>query len=198
MYSTPCFIAQTRSLRSFSVRLGIGSFVLGRLIPLRSLNTPPLTTLVKTSPLWTFVTVSSIAPSSRRMRSPLLTSFGMSLKLVETSREVPTTSRLVITNSAPAFSVTALPSCSSPVRILGPDRSTSTASGCFRRAAAALAAWIVLSCSAWEPCDMLMRTALSPALIIDSIVFLVLEDGPRVARILAFRISHDSKGGPCS
>jgi hypothetical protein len=43
-------------------------------------------------------------------------------------------------------------------------------------------------CVSCEPCDIFMRTAFTPEVIIDSMIDCVLEDGPSVARIFALLI----------
>src|SRR2546423_3332600 len=78
-----------------------------------------------------------------------------------------------------------------PVRIFGPERSTSTESGRFRRSAAARARRIASACSSCVPCDMLMRTAFAPAASSDSTTAASREAGPSVASILALLNSGD-------
>src|SRR5713226_8533600 len=75
-----------------------------------------------------------------------------------------------------------------PVRIFGPARSTSTASGRFIFSAAARARAMSFAFSSCVPCDMLTRTPSMPAASIASISFGSREAGPRVARIFALLI----------
>src|SRR5712692_2285477 len=72
-----------------------------------------------------------------------------------------------------------------PVRIFGPAKSTSTASGRFIFSAAARAILMSPAFSSCVPCDMLTRTPSTPAANSASITFGLRDDGPSVASIFA-------------
>ncbi len=76
MYSMSWPRQNLRSSRSFSVRAATLISTPGRLIPLRSLRVPPLTTRQRTSSSALVRTSSSSRPSSSRMRAPVPTSLG--------------------------------------------------------------------------------------------------------------------------
>ncbi len=123
MRSAPLRSAHRRSSRSFSDRAGTLTATPGRLNPLLSDTRPPSTTTVWTRGPSTFVTLSSMRPSSTRTRSPGVTSLGRPECVVETMFWSPGTSSVVTTNSAP-FSRSTGPDAKRPSRIFGPCRST--------------------------------------------------------------------------
>ncbi len=143
---------------------------------------------VITSVFVTSFTFKVIAPSFSRICSPFLTIFAKSLKLLETSFWFPSTSRHVIVNSSLFSSITGVAFCKSPVRIFGPERSIKIASGTPIFFAAARAFLISSACSTQLPCDIFIRTALSPTLIKFSIISCESVAGPSVASILALVI----------
>jgi len=106
--SNPALIPKRISSRSLSLKYGIDRSTFGTLTPLRSEIGPPLRTtqLIRVSS--TFSTSSSIRPSSIRMWSPLETSLGRSLKVMEAMVSSPSRSSVVSTNG--------LPSCKLPFR----------------------------------------------------------------------------------
>src|SRR6185503_3304143 len=99
-------------------------------------------------------------------------------------------SSIVITRRAPSESSIA-PSRTLPVRIFGPERSCSSATGESLRAAISLAALITVKWSSSEPWEKLSRTTLTPASISASSTFGSREAGPMVATILVRRIERE-------
>ena len=77
-----------------------------------------------------------------------------------------------------------------PAHVLGVGAEIASVNGPVFAAyfAASRERFMLAACSSCVPCDMLMRTALMPALIIASMVAGVFDAGPSVARIFAFLI----------
>ena len=121
--SAPVRSAHLRSSMSLSDSAGTLTGTPGRLKPLLSETRPPSTTVVWTRGPSTFVTRSSIRPSSTRTRSPGWTSFGRPSCVVDTMVASPGTFSVVTMNSSPGSRRTG-PSAKVPSRIFGPWRST--------------------------------------------------------------------------
>ena len=98
----PCCNANTRSRWSFGVSAGMRSLTPGKLMPLCSPSSPPLTTVHNTEFDVVESTRNSISPSPSRMRSPRETSRGMRLYVVLTPMLVPAKSRVEIVKRCPA------------------------------------------------------------------------------------------------
>ena len=127
--SAPCARPQRRSARSFSVSAGTDTATPGRLMPLWSEIRPGTSTSVTTSVSVTTTARSRTRPSSMSNGSPGCTSPGRPVYEVLTIVSSPATSREVIVKRSPIPSAGFCPSAKVPTRILGPCRSSRTATG---------------------------------------------------------------------
>src|SRR5690606_13525403 len=114
--------------------------------------------------------------------------------VVEKRSGVPRTSSVVMTTSAPS-SRRILPSCILPVRILGPWRSRSTATGLPTFSEASRTQRRRLSWSAWTPWEKLSLATSIPARTSASIRSGLSVDGPRVQTSLALLMDDDPLAG---
>ena len=123
MKSTVRCSAKRRSSMSFSDSAGTETATPGRLMPLWLLTFPPTSTSQTTSvPSLTSVARSRTLPSSMRIGSPTCTSPARPLYVVPQISALPSTSRVVMVQTWPRFSVTGPPENPSS-RIFGPWRS---------------------------------------------------------------------------
>src|SRR6201996_4709823 len=131
------------------------------------------------------VTCSSIKPSDSRMRargSRFSASVG---KVVAIIVEVPAISRGVMVSFWPALSCTGMRFLSRPVRILGPCKSPRMQIVLFSSLETLRTISISLSFSGWVPWEKFSRATSRPARTSSRNTGSVLQEGPRVATILA-------------
>ena len=118
----------------------------------------------------------------RRRRSPGFTAWGRRAKLTEARVSLPTISSVVRVKGWPLASSMGSVS-SSPIRILGPGRSASSAISRPAAAAAARSRSIRAACSSNLPWEKFNRATFSPARIMASNTSGTSEAGPMVATI---------------
>ena len=123
--SIPAEMPQARSSRSLGVTASTESRTPGTFTPLFEESGPPRFTMVSTRRSPECSTASSIEPSSMRMRSPADTSSAMPWYVTHACDASPSHSSHESMNVAPSTST--VPGATSPTRILGPPRSSITA-----------------------------------------------------------------------
>ena len=160
----------------------------GTLTPLWFEITPPFTTVqMMSSPRISF-TISSMSPSSIKIRFPGFSSWYNCGYVIDAIEAFPRISRPVSTNCCPGSNVT-FPSSNIPVRISGPFVSKSIATGFPHFSRIALRRSIRSFCSSWLPCEKLKRATFMPPCINFSKTSSESVAGPIVHIIFVFRIN---------
>src|SRR5688500_1414381 len=180
------------SARSFSVIDGADTSTPGRLIPLWLDIGPPCTTRATTRGGCTSSTTRSRRPSLIRMRSPTFTSVASSPYVTGTSPASATASG-ASTMSLPSSSM--IGAGRSPMRIRGPWRSPSIATGRPTSLAMTRTALMTSACCSCVPCEKLMRATFIPAVMSARKTAGDDDAGPIVQTILVRAIWREMLGG---
>ena len=152
---------------------------------MRSLRMPPVTTSVTTSSP-TDSTLSSISPSSSRIRSPSLTSPASPSWLQVIQSSVPGSVPDRMRNFAPATNSMLSPT-RAPLRTFGPDRSSRMATAFLLNRATRRMFSTWMARSPWLAWEQFSRATSMPAFINRPSISGVEEAGPRVAMIFVLR-----------